>query len=214
MEVECEKPLLSEEEAGILRADLCSFLSDNGLSCLAAVAPGQPFALELLRGVLFLFADVHVDLPLHLLESDVPSGIRKTIPPSGVWRPVDVPERFPLELLTWQQLSIAGSGDTHALGTGGCGPLALRVGCQAGWKRHAPASETPARLASWVCGQEGGQRAAPVGDSTVSGARIGERRERPSLQDVAQFLSRYPDEEWIGFIMDVAKSPRPTNRSK
>ena len=59
---QCEKPLLSEEEeAGILRADLCSFLSDNGLSCSAAVAPGQPFALELLRGMLSLFADVDVD---------------------------------------------------------------------------------------------------------------------------------------------------------
>ena len=28
----------------------------------------------------------------------------------------------------------------------------------------------------------------------------------PSPQDVAEFLSRYPDEEWIGFIMDVAKA--------
>ena len=46
-----------------------------------------------------------------------------------------------------------------------------------------------------------------IGDSTVSGAnllcRIGERIELPSLQDVAEFLSRHPDEEWVGFIMDV-----------
>ena len=41
-----EKPLLSEEEAGILRADLCFFLSSNGISCSAAVAHGQPLALE------------------------------------------------------------------------------------------------------------------------------------------------------------------------
>ncbi|CAE7204478.1 PP5 [Symbiodinium sp. CCMP2592] len=49
-----------------------------------------------------------------------------------------------------------------------------------------------------------------VGDSTVSGAnllcRIGERIEMPSLHDVAEFLLRYPDEQWISFIMDVAKA--------
>ena len=49
-----------------------------------------------------------------------------------------------------------------------------------------------------------------IGDSTVSGAnllcRIGGPIELPSLQDVADFLSRHPDEEWVGFIMDVSKA--------
>ena len=50
------------------------FLSSTGLSCSSTVASGQPFALELLRGMLWLFDDVDVDLP-RLLEAGASTGV-------------------------------------------------------------------------------------------------------------------------------------------
>ncbi|CAE7484089.1 unnamed protein product, partial [Symbiodinium microadriaticum] len=91
---------LSEEEVHILREVLVSFLKSRGLKCSAAIEPGQPLALELWEGLFSLCGDVDQQLP-SLLREGVPTGILRTIPPSGVWRETEVPERPNLELHTF-----------------------------------------------------------------------------------------------------------------
>ena len=88
---------LSEEEIHILREVLVSFLRSRGLKCSAA---GQPLALELWEGFFSLCGDVDQQLP-SLLREGVPMGILRTIPPSGVWREAEVPDRPNLELHTF-----------------------------------------------------------------------------------------------------------------
>ena len=91
---------LSEEEVHILREVLVSFLRSRGLKCSAAIEPGQPLALELWEGLFSLCGDVDQQLP-SLLREGVPTGILRTIPPSGVWRETEVPEHPNLELHTF-----------------------------------------------------------------------------------------------------------------
>ena len=55
--------------------------------------------LDLLSGCLQLWSDVDVGLPAQLAEG-VSCGVRSTIPASGVWRELELPERPPLGLLT------------------------------------------------------------------------------------------------------------------
>ena len=54
-----------------------------------------------------------------------------------------------------------------------------------------------------------------IGDSSISNAnqlsRICEKVELPSLEDVAQFVSRHQDTEWHAFSLDIL--PKPTNAS-
>ena len=162
---------------------------------------GQPFALELFRGMLWLFDNVDVDLPL-LLEARVPTGVRRTIPLSQLWQPVEVPKRPPVELITCQQPWGSALKDPATL-------MGLVQEDVDGLARWLPGGLEEARA---LFGSEGAagklglvqkQSSDPhlIGDSTVSGAnlfcRIGERIELPSLQDVGEFLSRHPDEEWV-----------------
>ena len=109
-----EVPLLCDEEVASLREDLRLFLSSKGLQCSSNVPSGQLLALHLLRGMLLLSDDVDAELPIQLVHG-VPTGIRETIPASGVWRPVEVPERPPVELLTWQEPWSSGRQDPETV---------------------------------------------------------------------------------------------------
>ena len=53
---------------------------------------------ELWDGLFCLTQDLDAELP-RLLDQGVPTGIVRTIPPSGVWRDLEVAERPDLELL-------------------------------------------------------------------------------------------------------------------
>ena len=185
-----EVPLFVMKKWLVFAKNCAFFLSSKGLQCSSNVPSGQPLALHLLRGMLLLSDDVDADLPIQL-ERGVPTGIRETIPASGVWRPVEVPERPPVELLTWQE---PWSAEWLA---GGLAEARARFGTA---------------FAAGRLGLVKKKGSAPrlVGDSTASGAnllcRIGERIEMPSLQDVSEFLSRDPDALWTAFIMDVSKA--------
>ena len=76
--------MLNEEEIGLLRGDLMSFLRSKGISCNPCQAPGQPLALDLLRGCLPVSGDVDTILP-QLMAEGVSAGV-------VVWNPVDTPE--------------------------------------------------------------------------------------------------------------------------
>ena len=48
-----------------------------------------------------------------------------------------------------------------------------------------------------------------IGDSTICNAnlfsRVSEKIELPTLEDVAEFISRHPQDEWMAFVLDVCK---------
>ena len=90
-------PLLRDDEAHVLRQDMGSFLKDRGWQCTAGVAEGQPFTLDIWGALLGFLPDCDADLP-KILQRGVPTGIESDIPPSGVWHPVERPERPCLEL--------------------------------------------------------------------------------------------------------------------
>ncbi|CAE7472172.1 Ubr3, partial [Symbiodinium pilosum] len=171
-------PLLSDGEIQQLRFDVVSFLREQGIERSERVVPGQPLALELWDGLFTVTQDVDAELP-RLLEHGVSTGVVNTIPPSGVWREVEVAERPDLELLVHD--APWGSGRIAALQNGQLG-LVHKDGA-------------PPRL---------------VGDSTVSNAnllcRVSEKIELPALEDVAQLVSRRPNEDWTAFVLDVSKA--------
>ena len=109
-----ETPLFLEEAVQFLRQDLQSFLLEQGLNCHANIADNQPLALDLLHGLLLLSQDIDQGLP-GLLEHGVPTGIEQTIPASGVWPAVEVPERLPLELITCEEPWGSGLSDPKLL---------------------------------------------------------------------------------------------------
>lgn len=94
--------LLTNEEVEHLRRVVADFLSGEGLPCSTEVAAGQPLTLDLWRGLLSLCNDVDLGLP-SLLKEGVRTGIQCDIPPSGVWRPVNKPERPDVELEVLQE---------------------------------------------------------------------------------------------------------------
>ena len=89
-------PLLRDDEVHVLRQDMGSFLKDRGWQCAAGVAKGQPFTLDIWGALLGYLRDCDADLP-KILQRGVPTGIESDIPPSGVWHPVERPERPCLE---------------------------------------------------------------------------------------------------------------------
>lgn len=206
-----DTPLFVEEEAQFLRQDLQSFLLEQGLSCHANIADNQPLALDLLHGLLRLSQDIDQGLP-GLLEHGVPTGIEQTIPASGVWPAVEAPERLPLELITCEEPWGSGLSDPKLL------MKLVQEDVDQGFAAWLPGGLLEAKqlfgeaVAAGKLGLVKKEGSAPrlVGDSTVSHAnslcRIAERIELPSLQDVKQFLSRYPHNEWCGFLLDVSKA--------
>ena len=77
-------PRFSNSEIHSLRRDVQEFLQQSGLKKSMHCVNGQPFALDLLEGLLEVTCDVDSSLPGQLRKG-VPSGIRDDIPPSGVF---------------------------------------------------------------------------------------------------------------------------------
>ena len=139
----------------------------------------------------------------------VPTGILADIPMSGVWRPVEPDERPNLELLLHAEpwgsalddpdclLELVEADVQAGFASGGLPEAKERYGdlCAAG------------RLG--LVKKEGSQPRL-IGDSSISNAnqlsRICEKVELPSLEDVAQFVSRHQDTEWHAFSLDIAKA--------
>ena len=202
---------LSEEEVHILREVLVSFLKSRGLKCSAAIEPGQPLALELWEGLFSLCGDVDQQLP-SLLREGVPTGILRTIPPSGVWRETEVPERPNLELHTFDTPWGSAREDCHTA----CELVEEDV--KAGfavWLDGGLAEAKKQFGDNCAAGRLGvvkkaGSAPRLIGDSSISNAnhlcRISEKVEMPSLEDVSQFLSRRQGERWIAFLMDISKA--------
>ena len=188
---------LSEEEVHILREVLVSFLRSRGLKCSAAVEPGQPLALELGEGLFSLCGDVGQQLP-SLLREGIPTGILRAIPPSGMWRETELPERPNLELHTFDTPWGSARDDCRIA----C-ELVTEEDVKAGFalwldggfaeaKRQFGDNCAAGRLG--VVKKEG---SAPRLDSSFSTTnhlcRISEKVEMPSFEDVSQFLSRRLD---------------------
>ena len=76
--------LLSEEEIRTVRADAVEFLRQRNIDATDAVSPGQPFALDIIEGLLRLCGDGDQSLP-GLLAEGIRTGIWDDINPSGVF---------------------------------------------------------------------------------------------------------------------------------
>ena len=139
----------------------------------------------------------------------MPTGILETIPPSGVWKKVDVTERPDLDLRVFDTpwgSALEGPETVFQLSQDD-----IRAGF-ASWL-HGGLEEarklfgdhcTAGKLG--VVKKEGADPCL-IGDNTVSNAnqlcRISEKVELPSLDDVAQFLSRHQRQDWVAFLLDV-----------
>ena len=204
-------PLLRDDEVDVLRQDVVAFLRSRGWQCTARVAEGQPFTLGIWDALLGYLQDCDADLP-DILQKGVPTGILSDIPASGVWHPVDRPERPCLELLVHDEPWASATDDSDCL------MRLVQADIDAGFAEWLPGGfpEAKARFgAKCAAGKLGvvkkeGSDPRLVGDSSVSNAnllcRILEKVELPSLFDVSEFLSRYQDEAWTAFSLDVAKA--------
>ncbi len=125
-----------------------------------------------------------------------PTGILEDIPPSGIWRPVEKPERPDLELGIFEEPWGSAVNDPECL------MQLVEADVAAGFADWLPGglSEARARFGSnCAAGRLGlvkkaGSDPRLIGDSSVSHAnhlcRIQEKVELPSLQDVTEFTSR------------------------
>ena len=203
--------MLSEQEITVLRGDLITFLNKHGICRAGQIVPGQPLALELWDGLFCLTQDLDADLP-RLLDQGVPTGIVHTIPPSGVWREVEVAERPDLGLLVCDSPWGSGLDDPATV-------LDLvQADVDAGFAEWLPGGlpEAKARFgARCAAGRLGlvhkeGSPPRLIGDSTICNAnllsRVSEKIELPTLEDVAEFISRYPHDEWMALVLDVCKA--------
>ena len=207
----CKEPMLSASETATLRNDLQAFLLTQGLSADNNITAGQPLALGLMEACQQVCGDVDTKLTQQLAEG-VPTGVVNTIPASSVWQQVDVAERPELSLLVWDEPWQSGSDDPKTL-------LGLvQADVDDGFAEWLSGGLAEARerfgelCAAGKLGLVHREGAAPrlIGDSSVSNAnalcRIEERVELPGLRDVAAFLSRYPEQSWSAFSLDISKA--------
>ena len=207
----CKEPMLSASETATLRNDLQAFLLTQGLSADNNITTGQPLALGLMEACQQVCGDVDTKLTQQLAEG-VPTGVVNTIPASSVWQQVDVAERPELSLLVWDEPWQSGSDDPKTL-------LGLvQADVDDGFAEWLSGGLAEARerfgelCAAGKLGLVHRDGAAPrlIGDSSVSIAnalcRIEERVELPGLRDVAAFLSRYPEQSWSAFSLDISKA--------
>ena len=204
-------PSLSDGEIQQLRFDVVSFLREQGIERSERVVPGQPLALELWDGLFTVTQDVDAELP-RLLEHGVSAGVVNTIPPSGVWREVEVAERPDLELLVHDAPWGSGRADPRLL------MELVQADVDCGFAEWLPGGLAQARAKfgdHCAAGRLGlvhkdGAPQRLVGGSTVSNAnllcRVSEKMELPALEEVAQFVSRHPNEDWTAFVLDVSKA--------
>ena len=184
-------PLLSDDEVHVLRRDIVSFLRQKGWPCTAAVTEGQPFTLEVWGALLGYLNDCDAGLP-DILQRGAPTGILTDIPASGVWHPVERPERPDLEFLIHDEPWASATDDPDCL---------MRL----------VQADIDAGFAEWLPGGlDEVRKPRLVGDSSISHAnqlcRIQEKVELPSLHDVAEFVSRHQDTCWTAFSLDVSKA--------
>eukprot|EP00435_Cladocopium_sp_Y103_P069545 s709_g33.t1 len=204
-------PLLNDEEVSLVRNDLAVFLKSKGAAHNAEICPGQPLCLGLLQGCLELWKDLDLDLP-RILAEGVPTGILQTIHPSGVWRETEVAERPPTDLQIWNEPWSSGLANPDLL------VELVQADVDEGFAEWVDGglAEIERRFGSAVAAgklgvvQKPGSAARLIGDSSISGAneqcRISERIELPTLSTVAQFVSSYPQEDWLAFSLDFNKA--------
>ena len=205
------EPLLNEREVCVLQQDMAAFLTSEGFPCSAVVDKGQPLTLSIWDALLKFLGDVDTVLP-SLLMQGVPTGILADIPMSGVWRPVEPDDRPNLELL------LHAEPWGSALDDPDCLLELVEADVQAGFAEWIPGGLPEAKerygdlCAAGRLGlvKKEGSQPRLIGDSSISNAnqlsRICEKVELPSLEDVAQFVSRHQDTEWHAFSLDIAKA--------
>ena len=125
----------------------------------------------------------------------MPTGVLETIPPSGIWREIEIPDRPPDELLVWDEPWPSGLDDLGLL-------LALvQSDVKDGFAEWLPGGMEEARkrfgphCAAGKFGVVKKDGSAPrlVGDSSISNVnglcRIREKIELPGISSIGAFVS-------------------------
>ena len=210
-----EPGLLSSDELLTVRQDAITFLARHGFYVTGCVAEGQPFALEIMHGLLSLCKDKDQVLP-HILKRGITTGVWEEIPPSGVF------EAENRQAPEWTDIRSCERNWPSAEKEEQKVAELLEQEVQQGWVERWQGTWEDAE-ARWgeraVCGklaiiQMEGKEDRLVGDSSACGAspnaRSPERVRHPRARDIVQGLATChalesrDGEPWSAIVMDVS----------
>lgn len=206
--------LLSQSERKMVRDSGVAFLQQAGYRVSAAVTPGQPFALDILRGLAELSEDMDSGLP-SILEEGVPTGVLGDIQECKAYQREDRSKKLDVPVGDGFQLCDRNWRSAESE------PEKVRELLEAeiaqGWmeKWHGGLEAASARWGDLVAVgklavvEENGKDPRLVGDSTAAGvspvARFPNRMKHPRLRDLRRGLRRCRRRggKWVAVTLDV-----------
>ena len=210
--------LLSDSDIKTIRGDAVQFLAQKGIEVTDTIEPGQPFALEIIAGLLRLCGDKDQALP-QLLSKGISTGIWEEIAPSGVFEPEDRVKRLEPE---WTDIRSCFENWASAESNEDQVEALLENEVQQGWVEKWAGSWADA-VERWgeraVCGklalvQVDGRDDRLIGDSSAPGAspnaRFPERVRNPKVVDVEKGIASCREKEledgegWCAVTIDVS----------
>jgi hypothetical protein len=210
--------LLSDSEVDTVRADAIEFLRAKGIGATAAVAAGQPFALEIMAGLLHVCHDKDQALP-KILAKGISTGIWEEIPPSGIFEAEDRASRLQAP---WTDIRSCFENWSSAEQDEDRVESLLEEEIRKGWVERWQGTWDDAR-ARWgeraICGKlalvkSEGKEDRLIGDSAAPGAsgnaKFPERVRHPTVADVekgiaiCQAETEADGEAWCAITIDVS----------
>lgn len=202
--------LLSKEQVQYLRALTLKFIESQGKTATTAVAPDQPFCLDILEALCDIVSDEDPALP-SALRQGVATGILEPLPSSGVWIPTssgDAEAPLSSHEDSWQS-----ARDHYELTT----ELVEKEVAEGFVECLGPISQfSQQERAAFFFGKlsiafSGSRKPRLVLDTTVNGAnpraQLQERIFHPTLQSVQQCFPTVPDGDFLaGLIIDVSSA--------
>lgn len=202
--------LLSDEQIHYLRALTIKFIESQGKTATTAMAPDQPFYLDILEALCEIVSDEDSMLP-SALRQGVSTGILEPLPSSGIWIPTssgDAEAPLSSHEDSWQS-----ARDHYALTTA----LVDKEVADGFVECLGPISQfSQQERAAFFCGKlsiafSASRKPRLVLDTTVNGAnpraQLQERIFHPTLQSVQQCFPTVPDGEFLaGLIIDVSSA--------
>ena len=217
--------VLSAEELQAVRQDAVDFLAKRGIKVSDQVSGGQPFALDIMRGLLSLCRDRDQILP-RILEKGISTGVWEEIPPSGVFAREDRQASDWTDIRSCEKNWPSAEKEEEKVAE------LLENEVQQGWVERWQGTWQDA-IARWgeraVCGklaiiQMEGKDDRLVGDSSACGAspnaRFPERVRHPRAKDielgmaVCHSVERKDGEPWAAIVMDVSAAHKRLKMSE
>jgi hypothetical protein len=210
--------LLSDSEIEAVRSDAVRFLEEHKILVSDVVEPGQPFTLEIIRGLLCLGGDADQGLP-ELLTKGISTGIWDDIAPSGMFQAEDRANRMRPE---WTDIRSCFENWSSAEENEDQVEALLQQEVQQGWVERWSGTWADA-VSRWgsraICGKlalvkSEGRDDRLIGDSSAPGAspnaRFPERIRHPRVADIEKGIAICREEEgkdgeaWCAITLDVS----------